>query len=134
MATPPQPDTDNPQWYRPISEAGTGGIYCGRDYGSVPAPPHKGWLGNPIRQGADVRCPVCGDRHTEPGSTLDCFEEYLSGRLEEDPHFRRYFKRAAKAHIETGRYLVCYCDDVTRCHTSVIHEYMHQIHDESSSD
>lgn len=115
---------NDPDWYTNVKDADLGDVFCGRSHGDVPAPPQKGWLGNPVKLGEN--CPICGDSHDIPGSTLDCYEEYLSVRLEEDKHFRRQFKKTARRVLEEGVRLICYCRDNDRCHTSVIYKYLQE--------
>jgi hypothetical protein len=53
-----------------------------RDDGSVDV--GRGTIyGNPVKIGRV--CPVCGDTHNSPGSTLDCYKKYLFARICGDP-------------------------------------------------
>lgn len=92
-------------------------LYCGRnDDGDVPDEPGEpGWLGNPIARGRT--CPVCSDTHTEAGSTLECYEDYLRRRLAYDGGFRKQFYRKIAEDTRLG----CFCKP-DPCHTDVIAE------------
>jgi len=92
-------------------------VYCGRGKGGkIPKPPEYGWLGNPIK--LNERCQVCGNTHREPGSTLDCYEEYLQEKLT-DPVWKRAFEETCN-----GQELKCFCRDMAKCHTSVMAKYL----------
>lgn len=71
--------------------------YIGRPGAKAP----KAEWGNPVV--CNKRCPVCGDAHTNKGSTLACYETYLRARLSGDAEFYGKFWALR------GRTLVCFC-------------------------
>lgn len=91
-------------------------VYIGRGGGgSVPKVPWRwGWLGNPVVVGKV--CPVCGDTHSDNGSTLPCYREYLLERLKNPAWAEEFYK------IE-GKILGCFCKP-RPCHGDVIVEVL----------
>ncbi len=74
-----------------------------------------GYHGNPIVKGQE--CLVCGNVHTTPGETLDCFRIYFAIRLEDDEEFRR------RTLSLMGKRLGCFCKP-RPCHGDVIVEWV----------
>ena len=70
-----------------------------------------GYFGNPVMKG--FACRVCGETHTDSGSTLVCYSVYLQNRLATDPVFR-----ARVAELK-GRTLVCFCKPKP-CHGDIL--------------
>jgi len=71
-------------------------VYVGRSerYGDP-------YFGNPIRLGE--RCPLCGEVHRHPGSTLPCYKEFLIDRLAIDDEF------CGEVRALKGKTLGCHC-------------------------
>ena len=62
-------------------------VYCGRGKGKFNdpiecTPGDYGWLGNPVSIGK--QCPMCNHIHSDNGSTLPCYKQYLLRRLEKE--------------------------------------------------
>lgn len=70
-----------------------------------------GYFGNPVRRNA--RCPVCGDLHETPASTIPCFARYFEQRVDSDPEYR------AQVLALHGKTLGCFCAPA-RCHGDII--------------
>lgn len=83
-------------------------VYIGRPGNGL-----RGPFGNPCA--VDGRCPVCGEIHKTPGSTLVCYEQYLRTRLMKEWDFNEEFR---KLH---GKTLVCFCKPGP-CHGDVMLE------------
>lgn len=97
-----------------------GDIYCGRGKGfkTNPAqcsPVDEGYFGNPVIIGK--RCALCTQVHSDGGSTLPCYEEYLKARLLVDQEFKDAFYKLK------GKKLICYCKPAP-CHTDVMIKYL----------
>lgn len=77
-----------------------------------------GYFGNPISPKA--KCLICGVIHGLPGSTLECYESYLTHRLCADSMFHHRF------HSElTGKILVCPGNcKIGYCHGNIILRYL----------
>jgi len=91
-------------------------LYCGRSpNGKIANPTKRGWLGNPVKK--NQPCRMCGEVHSEPGSTLECFETYLRNRLQNDKEFRRAFLENIGEHTRLG----CFCKPKP-CHTDIINK------------
>jgi hypothetical protein len=112
-----------PHPYVHVSKMTESDIYCGRARGGiVPAPPHRGWLGNPIKR--DEPCFVCSGSlkrtfHYNPGGTLDCYARYLWHRIQHDEAFYDALKDVARR-VKGGARLACFCSCSKHCHTSMI--------------
>ncbi|PZS03352.1 MAG: hypothetical protein DLM69_03110 [Candidatus Chloroheliales bacterium] len=107
-------------------QAPAGTLYCGRGRGGVVTekPGQYGWLGNPVKFGADApNCPVCMEKHLTASATLPCYREYLRHRLNAayDKEFRQSFIEAMSRHTR----LACFCTS-TACHTAVMAEVFSQ--------
>lgn len=74
---------------------------------------HDGYFGNPIAKGK--KCPVCGNIHTDGGSTLPCYRIWLAQKLEGDGVFKERVKGLY------GKVLVCFCKP-SPCHGDVLAE------------
>ncbi len=103
-------------------QVSAGTLYCGRGRGGVVAekPGRYGWLGNPVKFGADApNCPLCKEKHLTASVTLPCYREYLRHRLNaaDDKEFRQAFIEAMFRHTR----LACFCTS-TACHTAVMAE------------
>lgn len=86
------------------------GVYIGRaGHGE------DGLLGNPVRMGAV--CEVCGQVHTEKGSTLKCYEHLLRNSEQ--------MQAVIKARVKVGDTLRCpgRCRP-EHCHGSVIARFV----------
>jgi Uncharacterized conserved protein len=61
----------------------------------------------------------------ETGTWWDLYKERFIKEANESDKFKRAYKRL-KEHLDSGRniILICYCDDVTRCHRSIIGEML----------
>lgn len=71
-------------------------VYVGRPGKGNPGP-----FGNPFRKGSF--CGFCGTRHEDGASTLPCYKQYLTKRINSDPSFREQIKGLY------GKTLVCFC-------------------------
>lgn len=67
-------------------------------------------FGNPFKIG-EV-CDLCGQLHNDGGSTLDCFEDYLGGRMSEEDYVESL--RGLQ-----GKWLVCFCKPKL-CHGDIL--------------
>lgn len=90
-------------------------IYCGRGKGNKNnplncLPGEEGWLGNPVI--INTICPICQEKHVDGGSTLPCFELYLSQRIK-DSAFCSELKKLK------GKKLGCFCKPKP-CHTDIL--------------
>ena len=87
-------------------------IYVGR-----PGRGQEGYFGNPVKIGRPCPVPLCGQTHSDAGSTLPCFKRYFVSRYRNDPEFRR---RAKQLRNKT---LGCFCKPGP-CHGDVIAELL----------
>lgn len=71
-------------------------VYIGRAGKGQP-----GLFGNPVVIGKP--CVVCNEVHSNRGSTLPCYEEYLLSRLAVDQQFAKKFSELK------NKTLVCFC-------------------------
>jgi len=78
-------------------------VYIGRGGNNI--------FGNPIAR--HKTCPVCGEIHHEPGSTLDCYKVYLKDRLRNDADFREQVRGLH------GKTLGCFCKP-NPCHGDIL--------------
>lgn len=92
-------------------------VYIGRP-GSGTAGP----FGNPVKRG-EV-CPVCGEVHSTPGSTLPCYETYLLLRLAADEAFRQSVQSLH------GKRLGCFCAPQP-CHGAILADLAEQMRAEN---
>ncbi len=103
-----------------IKDIQPGDVYCGRGKGSKWNPKNcnpveSGYWGNPIA--VNKECPVCRELHKTGGSTLPCYEEYLTDRLSYDSEFSDEFIRLQ------GETLACFCKPKA-CHTDIMIKYL----------
>lgn len=79
---------------------------------------HDGRFGNPVRVGRP--CPICGETHREVGSTLFCYDLYLTLRVTLDDTFREAVRGLA------GKRLGCFCAPAP-CHGDTLAEMADQL-------
>jgi len=94
-------------------------VYIGR-----PGKGKSGIFGNPVAIGR--KCPVCGEVHTDRGSTLPCYRIALYEKLEGDKQFERAFERLVQQLQEKGELVLgCFCKPYP-CHGDVLAEVLLQ--------
>lgn len=85
--------------------------YKGDDYVLVD---RRTIFGNPYPIGKV--CKRCGELHKNGGDTLDCYEDYLMDKLNNDPSFR------AEVTKLSGKKLACWCVPGP-CHAQILEHY-----------
>lgn len=83
-------------------------VYIGR-----PGRGFTGDFGNPVK--INEECPVCGNRHIRPASTLECYRIWLEREVRENQEFREKVCQLA------GKTLVCFCHP-RPCHGDILEE------------
>jgi hypothetical protein len=72
-------------------------------------------FGNPFAVGK--KCKLCGEVHSDGGSTLPCYKKYFDKRIAEDHDFK------SKVLELKDKILICYCEP-NPCHGRIIAAYL----------
>ena len=81
-----------------------------------------GYFGNPIDANSRWDCLVCGERHTNGGDTLVCYETWLREKIENDFVYKNKVKEL------NGKILVCFCAPKP-CHGNVLEKVSKELND-----